>query len=165
LPKDAGTNVSSPNLALRVAGLGAIAGLRSMAAPAAVSRAAHRGDLDGLQDTPLALLASSRTSKLLTVFEAGELIGDKLPMTPSRTSPPPLLGRAASGALVGAALFVSGGRRAVAGGVLGAASAVAGAYASERLRARLGQLTGVPDPAVALLEDAVVFLGARRLLR
>jgi len=136
-----------------------------MAAPAALSRAVQRGDLDGLQDTPLAALGSSKVSTLLTLFELGELIGDKLPITPSRTSASPLLGRAASGALVGAALFVSGGRRPAVGGVLGAASAVAGAYAGEHLRSAGAQKLGVPDLPLAFVEDAVVLFGARRLLR
>src|SRR5215207_8318263 len=114
-----GVCVNGSNLALRAAGLGTIAGLRSMAAPAALSRAAVDGRIGSLRDTPFALLGSSKVSTLLTLFEVGELIGDKLPITPSRTSPPALLGRAASGAVVGAALFVSGGRRAAAGGVLG----------------------------------------------
>jgi len=157
--------VNDSNLAWKAVGLGAVAGLRSMAAPAALSRAAHHGDVDGLQETPLATLASSKVSTLLTLFEVGELIGDKLPMTPSRTSAPPLLGRAASGALVGAALFVSGGRRAAAGGVLGAVSAVAAAYAGEHLRAAGAQRLGIPDLPLALLEDTVVLVGARRLLR
>lgn len=160
-----GAHVEGPNLALRAAGLGAIAGLRSMAAPAALSRAAAAGRIGGLSDTPFAVLGSSKVSTLLTFFEAGELIGDKLPMTPSRTSAPPLLGRAASGAVAGAALFVSSERRAATGGVLGAASAVAAAYVGERLRTRIGQLTGVQDPAVALIEDAIVLLGTNRLLR
>jgi uncharacterized membrane protein len=154
-----------PEGAARALGMGAVAGLRSMAAPAALSRAARRGDVNGLQDTPLALLGSSKVSKLLTLFEAGELMGDKLPTTQSRTLPSPLIGRAFSGAVVGAALFVSEGRRAAAGGAFGAAGAVAGAYAGERLRARLGQLTGAPDPVVALFEDAVAVFGAHRLLR
>lgn len=154
-----------PEGAARVVGMGAVAGLRVMAAPAALSRAARHGDVHALGGTPFALLGSPIVSKLLTLLEVGELIGDKLPMTPSRTSPPPLIGRAASGAVVGAALFASEGRRAAAGGALGAVAAVASAYAGERLRAQIGQRTGVPDPAVALLEDAVVLLGTSRLLR
>ena len=59
--------------AARALGMGAIAGLRSMAAPAALSRAARRGEVDGLQDTPFALLGSSKASKLLTLFEWSEL--------------------------------------------------------------------------------------------
>jgi uncharacterized membrane protein len=154
-----------PEGAARALGLGAVAGLRTMAAPAALSRAVERGDVDGLGDTPLALIGSSRVSRLLTIFEVGELIGDKLSVTPSRTSPPPLIGRAVSGAAVGATLFVSEGRRAATGGVLGAAAAVASAYAGEHLRAQIGRLTGAPDPVVALLEDAVVVFGSYRLLR
>lgn len=145
--------------------MGTVAGLRSMAAPAALSRAVERGDVDGLQDTPLALLGSPKVSKLLTLFEAGELVVDKLPIIPSRISPSPLIGRAASGAVVGAALFVSEGRRAATGGTLGAAAAVASAYAGERLRAQIGQRTGIPDPTVALLEDGLVLLSSKLLLR
>jgi uncharacterized membrane protein len=111
------------------------------------------------------VLGSSKVSTLLTLFEVGELIGDKLPVTPSRTSSLPLLGRAASGALVGAALCASEGRRTVTGGVLGAVGAVASAYAGELLRMQIGQRTGLPDFVVALLEDGVVILGAHRLLR
>jgi len=157
--------VNDSNLALRAAGLGAIAGLRTMAAPAALSRAAVHGRIGSLRDTPFAVLGSSKVSTLLTLFEVGELIGDKLSITPSRTSPPPLLGRAASGAVAGAALFVSSGRRAAAGGVLGAASAVVAAYAGERLRSQTGERLGVPDPIVALLEDGIVLFGTSRLLR
>ena len=153
------------NLALRAAGLGAIAGLRSMAAPAALSRAAAVGRVGGLRDTPFAVLGSSKVSALLTVFEVGELVGDKLPMTPSRTSLPPLLGRAASGAVVGAALFTSERHRSAPGVAFGAAAAVAAAYAGERLRALASEKTGLPDPIVALAEDTVVLVGARRLLR
>ena len=157
--------MNDSNLALKAAGLGAIAGLRSMAAPAALSRAAAAGRIGSLRDTPFAALGSSKVSMLLTLFEVGELIGDKLPVTPSRTSPQPLLARAATGALAGSALFVSADRRAATGGVLGAASALVGAYAGEQLRAQIGQLTGIPDPVVALLEDAVALFGTQRLLR
>ena len=153
------------NLALRAAGLGAIAGLRSMAAPAALSRAAAAGRVGGLRDTPFAVLCSSKVSALLTVFEVGELVGDKLPVTPSRTSLPPLLGRAASGAVVGGALFTSERHRTVPGAAFGAAAAVAAAYAGERLRALASEKTGLPDPVVALAEDTVVLVGAWRLLR
>ncbi len=96
-----------PNVAWKATGLGAISGLRPMAGPAAVSRAAANGNLDNLEGTPFAALGSSKVPLALTALEIGEIIGDKLPVTPSRTSLPPLLGRAVSGALVGATLFVS----------------------------------------------------------
>ena len=152
-------------LLLKTLGLGAIAGVRSMAAPAALSRAVERGAVGNLEETPFAALGSQGVSGALLLFEIGEMFVDKLPVAPSRTSPPPLFGRAVSGAFVGSALFVSGERRAVAGGVLGAVSALMGAYAGERLRLLGTQKLGVPDTLLALLEDGVVLFGAARLLR
>ena len=126
----------------------------------------ERGDVGGLEQTPFAALGSPGVCRALRLFEIGEMLVDKLSVAvPSRTSPPPLLGRMASGAFVGSALFVSGERRAVTGGVLGAVSALMGAYAAERLRLRIAEQLGVPDPVVALLEDGIVLFGAARLLR
>jgi uncharacterized membrane protein len=150
--------------ASRALGLGAISGLRSLSGPAFVSRAASRGDLD-LDGTILAFLGSPSLSKALVLMELGELVGDKLPATPSRTSPPPLLGRAASGALVGAAVFVSEGHRATTGAALGSTAAIAAAFAGERLRALAFEKTGLPDPVVALAEDATVLHVGLRSLR
>jgi uncharacterized membrane protein len=153
-------------LLLKTLELGAITGVRSMAAPAALSRAVERGDVGGLEGTPFAALGAPGVSKALRALEIGEMFVDKLPgLLPSRTSPPPLLGRAALGAFVGAALFVSDGHRAAVGGVLGAVSALAGAYAGERLRLLGAERLGIPDPVVALLEDVVVLFSAARLLR
>jgi uncharacterized membrane protein len=153
-------------LVWRTLGLGAISGMRSMAAPATLSRAVERGDVDGLENTPFAAFGSPGVSTMLRMFEIGEMFVDKLPvMVPSRTSPSPLLGRAASGAIAGAALFASGGRRIATGGVLGGASALAAAYATERLRRQLAERLGVPDLVVALSEDAIVLFGGARLLR
>jgi uncharacterized membrane protein len=150
--------------ASRALGLGAISGLRSLSGPAFVSRAASRGDLD-LDGTIFAFLGSPRIAKALVLMELGELVGDKLPVTPSRTSLPPLLGRAASGALVGAAVFVSEGNRATTGAALGSTAAIVAAFAGERLRALAVEKTGLPDPAVALAEDATVLLVGLRSLR
>jgi uncharacterized membrane protein len=154
-----------PDTVTRVLGLGATAGFRSTAAPAALSRALSEGRIEGLEDTPFALLGSPGVSTALRIMEIGEFIVDKLPVTPSRTSPPPLLGRAASGGLVGAALFASENRRSLVGGALGAAAAVAAAYAGESLRVQAAEKLGVPDPVVALLEDGLVLLAGARLLR
>jgi uncharacterized membrane protein len=148
----------------RALGLGAISGLRSLSGPAFVSRAASRGDLD-LDRTVFAFLGSPRIFKTLVLMELGELFGDKLPATPSRTSLPPLLGRAASGALAGAAVFVSEGRSATIGAALGSTAAIAAAFAGERLRALTVEKTGLPDPVVAVAEDATVLLVGFRSLR
>lgn len=148
----------------RAVGLGVVSGLRSMSGPAFVSRAAAQGRLP-LEGTRLAFLGSPRVSKLLTVLAAGELVGDKLPATPSRTALPSLLGRAASGGLVGAAIFASEGRRAATGGAAGVLAAVAGSFAGEQLREFAGQKTGIPDPLLALVEDAIVLAVGGHLLR
>jgi uncharacterized membrane protein len=148
----------------RVLGLGAISGLRSLSGPAFVCRAASHRHLD-LEGTPLAFLGSPRLSKVLILMELGELVGDKLPATPSRTSPPPLLGRAASGALVGAVVFVSEGRRATIGAALGSTAAIFAAFAGERLRALAVEKSGLPEPVVALAEDAAVLVVGLRSLK
>ena len=154
------TRLSAP----RALGLGAISGLRTLSGPVFVSRAASRGDLN-LDGTFLAFLSSPHLWKVLVLTEIGELVGDKLPIAPSRTTPPPLLGRAVSGAVVGAAVFVSEDRRATTGAALGSTAAIVAAFAGERLRALAVEKTGLPAPVVALAEDATVLLVGIRSLR
>jgi uncharacterized membrane protein len=136
--------------------LGAISGLRSASGPAFVSRAASRGALD-LDGTPLVFLGASRLARALTMMQLGEIVVDKLPIAPSRTALMPLLGRAASGGLAGAAAFLSEDRRAAAGTILGSSAAIIAAFAGEGLRALVGR-RGLSKPAAALAEDAVVLL-------
>ena len=145
-------------------GLGAISGLRAASGPAFVSRAAGRGDMD-LGGTTLAFLGSPLLTKALTVMQIGEMIGDKLPFVPGRTNIMPLLGRAGSGGLVGAAAFASADRHDLVGVLLGTSAAVAAAFAGEGLRALLVEKTNLPDPVVALAEDAVVLLVGFRSTR
>ena len=154
-----------PPDAAKTAALAAISGVRSMAAPALLARAVARGEVTGLGGTRFAALGSGRIPTVLEVLMVGEMGGDKTPFVPSRTSPGPLLGRALSGALVGSALFVSGGRRSVPGALLGAASALGGVFAADRLRSVTTQGLGLPDPIFGLLEDGLVLLGGNRLLR
>ena len=150
---------------LKTAGLAAISGLRSIAGPALLSRTVRRGDIQGLEGTPFAALESPKVSAALQLLMVGEMIGDKTPFVPSRTSVPSLVGRALSGGLVGAVLFLDAERGPVSGAVLGVLSAVAAAYSGEKLRAKGAQKLGVPDPILGLLEDGVVLFGGSRLLR
>jgi uncharacterized membrane protein len=149
----------------RTLGLGAITGVRSMAAPAILSRSAVEERIGSLEGTPFAALASPRVSTALQLLEMGEMVGDKTPIIPSRTSLLPLLGRAAIGAFAGAALFASGKRPVAAGAALGAVSATAAAYAAEGVRMRITERLGVPNVVAGLLEDGIVLLGGPRLLR
>jgi uncharacterized membrane protein len=143
--------------------LGAISGLRTASGPAFVGRAANRGDMD-LAGTPLTIFGSPLLSKALTLAQLGELVADKLPRTPSRTAWPPILGRAASGGLVGAAAFLSEGRHAATGAILGSSASVAAAVAGENLRALVIDRIGLPDIVVAVAEDAVVLLVGSRVM-
>ncbi len=92
------------------------------------------------------------------------MVADKTPLVPSRTSAPALLGRLISGGLAGATLFVAEGRRRNSGAILGALSAFAAAHAGERLRA-MGVQKGIPDPILGTLEDRIVLVLGRRILR
>ncbi len=134
--------------------LGAVAGLRSMTAPAVVAWAAHVGPLQ-LEGTPLALLASASARYLLLAAMIGELVADKLPFTPNRTRAGPFVGRLISGALSGGALAAGVGQSLVAGAVAGALGAAAGTLGGFRGRTGLVRALGTPDYVVALAEDAV----------
>src|SRR5690606_10363679 len=81
----------------KAAGLGALAGVRSVGAPAVVANTRARRD-QGLITAP-SLPPAWRG--LLSLLAAGELVGDKLPFTPARTKPVSLLARVGSGALLG----------------------------------------------------------------
>ena len=151
---------------LGAAGLGAVAGIRSMTPPALLSRAASRGEIRGIGKTPFGFLASPRVSTLLTVLAVGEMSADKLPFSPDRISAPGLAGRLATGALVGATLFSADGRNGTAGGAIGALSSLATSYASYYLRVGTQQRLGLPNPAGGIVEDAVALgLGLLSLRR
>ncbi|MFJ5487609.1 DUF4126 family protein, partial [Hansschlegelia beijingensis] len=78
--------------------IGLVAGSRTMTAPAAVSWAAQLGWLD-LEGSWLAFLGYAWTPVVLTVLAALELVGDKLPRTPSRKVPHAFAARIVSGAI------------------------------------------------------------------
>jgi uncharacterized membrane protein len=146
---------------LRTLGLAAVAGLRSMAAPALLAQAVRRGDLDA---PGLPALGYKDVSALLSLLSFGEMVADKTLLVPARTSAPALLGRLLSGAVTGSILFADEGRRSNSGAILGALSAFAAAYAGERLRT-VGVQRGIPGPILGILEDRFVLTLGTRLLR
>ena len=138
--------------------IGAVAGLRSMTAPAAVSWGARLGWLH-LENTWLAFLGSAITPYILSVLAIGELINDKLPKTPSRKAPVPFAARVVMGALCGAALGAPS--QSMIGGLMaGALGAVAGTLGGYEVRARAVKATGGKDFPIALIEDAIAVCGA-----
>lgn len=145
----------SSGFALALAfGIGFVAGLRSLTAPAVTSWAAHIGRLN-LIGTPLAFMASKWAAGIFTLLAIAELVADQLPKTPARTTAGPLGARLIMGLLTGACLGVSGGASLAAGAVLGALGAVAGAFAGYHARVGLVRGIHVPDFVIAIPEDLV----------
>src|SRR5580704_3858763 len=133
--------------------IGVVAGLRSLTAPAVVSCAAHLGWIN-LHGTPLSFMGTATAALFFTLFALVELTADKLPKTPSRTTPGPLTVRVLFGALSGATLGVAGGQSLALGAVLGGIGALAGAFAGYQARHRIVAASKLPDFPIALLEDA-----------
>ena len=133
-------------------GIGIVAGLRSLTAPAVVAWGAHLSWLN-LQGTPLAFMGSTAAVAVFSVVAIGELIADKLPMTPKRTAPAPLMARIITGGLCGACLYAAAGLSLVAGALLGGTGGIIGAFLGYDIRRRLVNSLHIKDYAVAVCED------------
>jgi uncharacterized membrane protein len=129
----------------RAAALGAATGLRSTVALAALVVRGNDG-LPAVLRHPAARLAAA-------MADGGELIGDKLPITPSRLTPPGLASRVVSASLAAAIVARSGHRHPVPAVAIASAAAVAAAKIGHDTHCALARR--LPDPAVALVEDAV----------
>jgi uncharacterized membrane protein len=140
-------------------GIGIVAGLRSMTAPAVSSWLAQRHSPE-LAGTPLAFMASMPAAIVFTLGALAELVADKLSQTPRRTKPVPLVARLVTGALSGATLATGAGASPAVGGILGAAGAIAGTFGGYLARTRSVKALSVPDTLIALTEDAVAVGGA-----
>ena len=138
--------------------IGVTVGLRSLTAPAAVSWAAALRWMH-LEGTPLEFMGYTATPYIFSVLAAGELVADKLPMTPSRKAPLGFVARILMGALCGAAFGAAAGKSLAVGAVSGVAGAVAGTFGGYAARVRLARAVG-RDLPVALLEDAIAICGA-----
>jgi uncharacterized membrane protein len=129
---------------LRSLGIGAVAGLRSMTAPAATLRSAH-----------------NTWAPLATALAAGEVLADKLPQAPSRLLPPALIFRILSGGYCGGEIAARAKASRVGGTALGALGAVAASYGGYALRMYLTETLRLPGFPIAALEDSVAVLVAR----
>ena len=138
-------------------GIGAIAGLRAMTAPAAIAWAAWLLWLP-LAGTTLAFMGSIWAVGIFTLLALLELIGDQLPSTPSRKVPVQFGTRLLMGALCGAAIGAAAGVL-LAGMACGVAGAVLGTYLGAALRTALAKTFGKDLPA-ALIEDLIAIGGA-----
>jgi len=139
-------------------GIGVIAGLRSLTAPAVVSWAARLKWLF-LVNTWAVFLGYAPTAYILGALALVELVNDKLLKTPSRKTSGPFAARILMGAFSGAALCASANESAAIGAVAGGVGAVAGTLGGYEVRTRLVRLLRVPDFVIALVEDAVAVGG------
>ena len=129
---------------LKALGIGAVAGLRAMTAPAATLGARNS--------------AWTGAARLLAF---GEYVGDKLPGAPSRLSLPPLVARVVSGGCCGGIVAARLDASRAAGLACGVAGARGGAWAGYTVRGDLSTSRGVPSAALALAEDALAAWGGR----
>src|SRR5258705_3013994 len=119
-------------------GIGFVAGLRSLLAPAVVAWAAHLGWIN-LHGSPLAFMGTKWALGIFTVLALVELILDKLPGTPSRTAAPGLIARIVTGGLSGACLGLAGGATPWLGALAGAGGGISGAFCGDHAPACLGR--------------------------
>jgi uncharacterized membrane protein len=92
---------------------------------------------------------------IFSLLAIGELIADKLPRTPKRTAPVPLLARILIGGLCGALLYVSANHSLFIGALFGGVGAVIGAFGGYEIRRRLGNKLNVKEIFIALCEDLI----------
>ncbi len=137
--------------------IGVVAGLRAITAPAAVCWAAWLGWLP-LTGTSLAFMGNAFAPWIVGLLAIGELVGDQLPKTPSRTVPAQFITRLVMGALCGAAIAAPAGQLlfGAGAGIVGAAIGTLGGAAA---RARAAAAFGRDLPA-ALIEDAIAIVAA-----
>jgi uncharacterized membrane protein len=128
-------------------------GLRTFTPPAVVAWAAHLGWLK-LEGT-LAMVGSLPAVVVFTVLAGAELVADKMPWIPNRTSIVGLLVRIVMGKLTGMCIAVAGGQSMWLGAVCGIGGAVAGTFGGYYARTRLVRALGKPDIYVALVEDLI----------
>ncbi|MBW3629403.1 MAG: DUF4126 family protein [Gemmatimonadetes bacterium] len=142
---------------------GIASGLRSMAPPALLSQHLAERPMWQLDSQVERVLASPGVRALLGVAALGELVADKLPSARSRMAPRPLLARAIAGAVGGGVLMHRARQPALMGALAGAVGAVTGAAAGYHARQALTR-SGIPDSAVAVLEDLLALAIARRAI-
>jgi uncharacterized membrane protein len=138
--------------------IGIISGLRTFTAPTTVAWGLHLGWFT-VGSSRLAFMGSTAAVIIFSLLAFGELIADKLPSTPSRTSAGGLIGRFVFGGFAGAILAIAGGQSLMLGAVLGGIGGIAGAFAGYQVRTRTVKALKCPDFVIAILEDAVAICG------
>ena len=139
--------------------LGVVTGMRSLTAFAVLCWFVHAGLLP-LEDTWAAWVGKLSTCVIVTLLALAELVADKLPKTPNRTAPVPLLARVIIGGMLGWIVAMGLQGSDVEGIILGVGGALIGTFAGFLIRRELVIRSGGKDWPVALAEDVSAILGA-----
>jgi uncharacterized membrane protein len=134
--------------------LGAATGMRTFTPMAVICWFAYTGYLP-LDGTWAVWVANLVTAIVFTVLALGELIADKLPRTPDRTSTGPLLARLIFGGLVGGIIAANMNGSEFEGIILGVGGALVGAFGGHMIRREIVERMGCKDWPVAVAEDLV----------
>ncbi|RYE26911.1 MAG: DUF4126 family protein [Sphingobacteriaceae bacterium] len=146
------------------ASLAVIAGMRTMAPLSALSSYLSQAPLPLLEGFPFGFLQKKYVAIALKALTLAEMAGDKKSDTPNRIVKQGLISRAASGAIIGAAIYKSRNGSVIGGAVLGGTVAVAATYGSFLLRKRVVAKSNVSDPTIGALEDIIALQGASFIL-
>jgi uncharacterized membrane protein len=138
--------------------IGIISGLRTFTGTATVAWGMRLGWFN-VGSSRLAFVGSTAGVVIFSLLAFAELVVDKLPSTPSRTSARGLIGRFVFGGFAGAILATAGGESWMLGVVLGGIGGIAGAFGGHWVRTRTVKALKCPDFVIAILEDAVAICG------
>jgi uncharacterized membrane protein len=139
--------------------LGLVTGMRTLTPMAVLCWFVYAGHLP-VDGTWASWTAKLVTAIVFTVLAFGELIGDKLPKTPSRTAPGLLIARLIFGGLIGAIVATGLDGSEVEGVILSVLGVAVGAFGGYLIRREIVARLGCKDWPVALLEDASAILCA-----
>jgi uncharacterized membrane protein len=139
--------------------LGLVTGMRTFTPMAVLCWFAYFGNLP-VQGTWAAWTAKLVTAIVFTVLALAELVGDKLPKTPARTAPLPLIARLIFGGIIGAIAAAGLDGSGVEGVILGVVGVAVGAFGGFLIRREIVQKLRCKDWPVALLEDVSAIICA-----
>jgi uncharacterized membrane protein len=139
--------------------LGVVTGLRTFVPIMVLCWFAYRGDLP-VDGTWAAWTGHLITAVIFSVLAVAEMVGDKLPKTPSRIKLAPMTGRLVFGGLVGAIVATALDGAVFEGILLGVSGAFLGAHGGYLVRRELVILLGWKDWHVAMAEDVIAIVCA-----
>jgi uncharacterized membrane protein len=157
--------INSKSAVKQAIGLGVVAGLRATVAPAVASHFLSHHPSNAVSSSKLSFIQSPVTAIITKLLSAAEISGDKIPNGPDRIVLPQVAARIASGALVGATVFVANRESAIKGMLIGGASALVGTFASFYARKYLDKIPHVKDIFVAVAEDALAVGSGVKLIK